>query len=206
MHALVLKSLGRNVVVLESKSSDQLNARAAGLSMWPNAQQLISKYALGVNLDSIAIRNATVQILNTDGVLLAEVPVSKNVQTSSWSAIHSLLRNACGKDEAGHGKVRFEFECKACEIIEQKNGVEVAYKASCNEGKKTERLLASLVIAADGTRSVLRTQLIPEIEPQYAGYLAWRANFPEEETPEQLRGALTGSLVKTMFGSSYILA
>ncbi|OAL49667.1 FAD/NAD(P)-binding domain-containing protein [Pyrenochaeta sp. DS3sAY3a] len=206
MHALVLKSLGRNVVVLELRSRDQLHARAAGLSMWPNAQKLISKYALGINLNSIAIRNDTVQILDADGVLLAEVPVSENVKTSSWSAIHSLLRNACEKDEVGHGKVSFRFECKACEIIEQKNRVEVAYEASCNESNKTEKLLANLVIAADGTRSVLRTQMIPEIEPQYAGYLAWRAKFPEEDTPEQLRGVLTGSLVKTMFESSYILA
>lgn len=41
-----------------------------------------------------------------------------------------------------------------------------------NEGVKTWS--ADLVIASDGLRSVVRQQFAPQVQPQYAGYVAWR--------------------------------
>jgi 2-polyprenyl-6-methoxyphenol hydroxylase-like FAD-dependent oxidoreductase len=40
---------------------------------------------------------------------------------------------------------------------------------------------ADLLVAADGFRSSIRGLLLPEIQPEYAGYVAWRGVVPESE-------------------------
>jgi 2-polyprenyl-6-methoxyphenol hydroxylase-like FAD-dependent oxidoreductase len=38
---------------------------------------------------------------------------------------------------------------------------------------------ADLIVGADGFRSTVRAQLLPDIKPHYAGYVAWRGLVPE---------------------------
>ena len=42
---------------------------------------------------------------------------------------------------------------------------------------------ADLLIGADGIRSTVRAQLLPDLNPLYAGYVAWRALLPEQADP-----------------------
>ncbi|KAF2023464.1 FAD/NAD(P)-binding domain-containing protein [Setomelanomma holmii] len=203
MHALVLKSLGRNVFILEARSADELQARAAGLSLLPHAQELITKYAPSVDLDEVAFRNRFTQIMNGDGVILTELPASEDICTSSWGAIHSLLREACEDSHGGDGLVIFGMSHRVCGIGEQGSTVVVTYSGTDGiEG----RIRASLVIAADGARSFVRSLLMPEVRSEYAGYVAWRGSFPETDVPSELKGVLDGKLLMCSFANSYIFA
>jgi 2-polyprenyl-6-methoxyphenol hydroxylase-like FAD-dependent oxidoreductase len=47
-----------------------------------------------------------------------------------------------------------------------------------------------LLIAADGLRSTVRARLLPELQPTYAGYVAWRALMPESEASRAARDIL----------------
>ena len=47
-----------------------------------------------------------------------------------------------------------------------------------------------LLIAADGFRSTVRARLLPELQPAYAGYVAWRALMPESEAARAARDIL----------------
>jgi 2-polyprenyl-6-methoxyphenol hydroxylase-like FAD-dependent oxidoreductase len=43
-----------------------------------------------------------------------------------------------------------------------------------------------LLVGADGVRSTVRAQFLPEVEPAYAGYVAWRASIDEADVPPNL--------------------
>src|SRR6202007_2017094 len=43
---------------------------------------------------------------------------------------------------------------------------------------------------ADGIRSSVRAQVLPDAQPVYAGYVAWRAMLDERDVPERARAAM----------------
>lgn len=203
MHAVVLKLLGRNVLVLESRQRGDLQAGAAGLSLWPHAQKFIETYVPHVDLDAIAFRNRVVQTLNGDGISLEESPVPQDIRTTSWAQIHEVLWEACEKRGEADGSVTFKTGKRVIGVQERGTGVIVTYK---NAEETEEIVFASLVIAADGARSFVRSQLMPGVEPEYAGYLAWRGTIRERDAPPELRRTLDGDLAMFMFEGSYVLA
>jgi 2-polyprenyl-6-methoxyphenol hydroxylase-like FAD-dependent oxidoreductase len=202
MHALVLRSLGRNVIIFEARPFQELQARAAGLSLWPHAQKLINKHLPDVNLDAIAIRNTSVQIRTGDGALLVDTPGRDDVRTTSWAIVHGLLLQACEKRSEGEGKISFEMGKRVCGVHEQGDTMVVTYKD--RDGTEREAK-ASMVLAADGSRSFIRSQVMPDVTAQYAGYVAWRGRLAETEAPEELAGALEGKLILFRFQGSYVL-
>ncbi len=202
MHALVIKSLGYNVCIIEARSEQEMQERAAGLSLWPYGKELIETYGFIPDVTSYGTSNHGIQIMTGSGQEIAVRPVSDDVMTSSWAVVKNLLQTACNKKLDGHGTVRFENNKKVTEITERDDVVIVAYQD--HGGLKTE-VVANLVLAADGARSFVRSQILPDTKPEYAGYLAWRGQIPELEAPEELRGTLSGNLASYRLDGSYIL-
>jgi 2-polyprenyl-6-methoxyphenol hydroxylase-like FAD-dependent oxidoreductase len=53
-----------------------------------------------------------------------------------------------------------------------------------------ERIDADLLIGADGLRSTVRSQFLPELKPYYPGYIAWRCLANESELPASSHAAM----------------
>jgi 2-polyprenyl-6-methoxyphenol hydroxylase-like FAD-dependent oxidoreductase len=202
MHALVLKSHGHNVVVVEMRTEEQLQARAAGLSLWPNAQKLVTTYIPDVGLDDIVFRNPSFPIIDKNGNVLVDVPFAGDMRTSCWAGIHGLLWMACEREVDGHGSVNLRCGYEVHGLIEHDDHLVVAYKGK--DGIE-EKMTADLVVAADGARSHLRSLVLPDIRTEYVGYVAWRSHFPELDVPEELRSAVEGKMPLCMLDGSYIL-
>lgn len=203
MHAIVLKSIGYNVTVIEARSERQIEAHAAGLSLWPNAQQFVSTYIPNIDLTALAIRNTAIATLDKNAVLMTEMPVVDDVRTSSWSVVRNLLRRACQQEASGSGIVQFVMGQRVSDVIYQGDFVKVAFRGA--NGTEAS-ILASIVIAADGARSFVRGLLQPVTSPTYAGYLAWRGKCRESNVPDELGVTLQGKLAMVMLDKSYILA
>ena len=57
------------------------------------------------------------------------------------------------------------------------------------------RFAADLLVAADGVFSTVRRQLMPETEPRYARYVAWRGIVEEQDVPRETADAIGGRIV-----------
>lgn len=202
MHALVLRSLGRKVRVFEARSHEQMGARAAGMSLWSHAQELITNYVPGSDLEAFTFRNREVHVFHGEGKMLSQRPVVDDVRTTSWAVVHEMLLKACKSCGADDGDISLDMGARVCDIHEEGDRMVVRIKDA--EGTESQ-FSAALVIAADGARSFVRTLVLPGVEPKYSGYLAWRGSIPELYAPPELGCVLNGTLANFPLGGSYIL-
>jgi 2-polyprenyl-6-methoxyphenol hydroxylase-like FAD-dependent oxidoreductase len=92
---------------------------------------------------------------------------------TSWEAIYKSLRASFPDDRYHTGSQL---------ALPTLNGSRVATKLAT--GKTIE---SDLFVAADGSNSDVRQRLLPEVRPNYAGYVAWRGTLDEADAAPRLR-------------------
>ena len=154
--ANMLQRAGHAVTLLE-KAKNSLDGRGAGIV---THRPLIAAFArCGVPAGaSLGVSVERRVVLGSDGDVIAEARVPQVL--TSWSRLYALLRSAFDETLYVPGA--------AVRSIEQSAG---GVTAHCDDGRRFD---ADLAIAADGVRSTVRAQLMPEVTQQYAGYVAWR--------------------------------
>jgi 2-polyprenyl-6-methoxyphenol hydroxylase-like FAD-dependent oxidoreductase len=100
---------------------------------------------------------------------------------TSWDRVFRMLREKFPPQRYHLGK--------ELRRIAQSAGSVVAHFA---DGTKVE---ADLVVGADGFRSAVRAQILPDVKPLYAGYVAWRGLVPERELSPAAHADLFEALV-----------
>jgi 2-polyprenyl-6-methoxyphenol hydroxylase-like FAD-dependent oxidoreductase len=167
--ALLLRSAGWSVIVFERNPED-LTGRGAGLSTHPQLIDVLRR--VGVDFDdSMGVKLDTFIFLDHSGKTYLE---AKTVRTmSSWGRLYRSLRDRLPPHNYRLGK--------SLRRVEQDSA---AVSAIFTDGS---RVGADLLIAADGVRSTVREQFVPEVAPNYAGYVAWRAMLDESEIPPAIR-------------------
>ena len=95
---------------------------------------------------------------------------------TAWERVYRALRDAFGPERYHRGNGVHSFEQTSDRVVAQlSNGTSV-------EG--------DLLVGADGIRSTIRQQCLPELLPLYAGYVAWRALIPEASFPPAIHREL----------------
>jgi 2,6-dihydroxypyridine 3-monooxygenase len=185
--ALVLRDIGCDVQVLE-RSSTALQARGVGIAALDVTLEYLVERG-GFQPSAVCSSTEWIRFLNGD----ATVRYEKNhrYHFSSWNTIYRTLLSLFDADRYLLGAEVTGFS--------QHDGT---VTATVGSGMRTE---TDLLICADGVGSAARARLLPEVEPAYAGYVAWRGTLPERELSAGARAVLGDAITYQILPHSHIL-
>jgi 2,6-dihydroxypyridine 3-monooxygenase len=175
--ALVLRDQGWDVDVLE-RSAVPLQGRGAGIVVHPTTVRYLVE-RVGKAIGDIGVPASWLRYLDSDGLVAHEQPCAHRL--ASYFELYRGLLDAFG----------MEHYHLSNQLVHLDNrGDEVALSLSDGQA-----LTADLVVCADGIRSTGRAILVPDAQPRYVGYVAWRGTIDRDElsgsTASVLRDALT---------------
>ncbi len=169
--ALALARRGWDVAVYE-RAAEELAGRGAGIVAQPELKAILR--ALGLDPDrDLGIEVPERLMFSREGRVTHRAAIPQTM--TAWDRVFHLLKVALPEANYHRGK--------ELRRIEQGTSV-VAHFA---DGSRTE---GDLLIGADGIRSTVRQQYLPDVTPLYAGYTAWRGLVNEAAFPPALHREL----------------
>lgn len=168
---LQLRKLGFDVEVYE-RAEGELAGRGAGIVAQPPVIEALR--FLGIDPVDLGVEAIVRKVLDVNGHTVCEFHCPQTL--TAWERLYRLLRDAfpAAHYHRGIGLKRFEQDGRAV-------------TTHFSDGS---RISADLLVAADGIRSTVRQQLIPDLTPLYAGYVAWRSLIPENALPPAIHREL----------------
>ena len=161
---LMLRRAGWDVDIYE-RVENELSGRGAGIVAQAELIERLRK--LGLETAALGVAITTRKILDRAGRLTEEVACPQVL--TAWERVYRLLRDAFPPERYHRGRGLVGYEASA-----------QAVRAHFSDG---ETIKADLLVGADGTRSTVRQQALPQTMPLYAGYAAWRALIAEDAIP-----------------------
>jgi 2-polyprenyl-6-methoxyphenol hydroxylase-like FAD-dependent oxidoreductase len=156
---VALRGIGGDVEVHE-RTPGAMTSRGAGIVVQDDLLHLLRRHGT-FELPATACRQRRYLLPDGgDGVTTAVLQ-----RFTSWDAIYRTLRSAFPDERYHPGSTLSGFTWSDGRI-----------KAQFAEGGE---VAADLLVGADGSRSGTRHRLLPEVEPRYAGYVAWRGTIEE---------------------------
>ena len=168
MAAHLLRSVGFDAVVFE-RNDEELASRGVGLGTHPQLIAILKR--AGIDFDgSMGITPPRGVCLDRQGKIIIEQPMGRTL--SGWSRLYRALLDALPPGT-------YRFSKRLTRVEQDAAGVTAIFADGTRER-------GDLLIGADGVRSTVRGQFLPDAQPVYAGYVAWRAAIDEAEVPPEL--------------------
>jgi 2,6-dihydroxypyridine 3-monooxygenase len=185
--ALVLRDIGCDVQVLE-RSSTALQARGAGIAaLDATLRYLVTRG--GLQPSAVCSSTGRIRFLNRDGSVQHEQ--RHRYLFSSWNTIYRTLLSLFDAD-------RYALGAEVTGFSQEDDTV----TASLLSGSRME---SDLLVCADGIGSAARERLLPDVEPAYAGYVAWRGTLPEHDLSPGARKVLSDAITYQVLPHSHVL-
>jgi 2-polyprenyl-6-methoxyphenol hydroxylase-like FAD-dependent oxidoreductase len=175
--ALNLRQRGWQVDIFE-RSPVPLRGRGAGIMTHPELRSALTDLGIDCCQD-FGIEIERRLVLDADGGRIAEANCPQ--LATSWNRLFELL-SAAFKDDHYHLDKDLRWVVQSADLVE----------AHFQDGTSWP---SELLVGADGFRSAVRAQFLPNVEPNYAGYVAWRGLAGEREVVPVLTQPLFDSFV-----------
>jgi 2-polyprenyl-6-methoxyphenol hydroxylase-like FAD-dependent oxidoreductase len=175
--ALYLRRGGWEVDVFE-RSPLPLAGRGAGIMTHPEMRSALSE----LGIDSSCNFGVPIErrlVLDRAGDVIAQRACPQTA--TSWNRLFEMLGTAFGGEHYHLGKDLRHAEQAA-------EGITARFADGTSQ-------TADMLVGADGFRSGARAQLLPEAQPRYAGYVAWRGLADERSLAPVLPRDIFASLV-----------
>ena len=170
--ALALARRGIAVEVFE-RAAEPLTGRGAGIVAQPELKDVLR--ALGLEADrDLGVEVPTRTLYARDGRCTHRLDIAQTM--TAWDRVFHLLISALPRE-------RYHLAKELRHVAQDEAGV-VAHFA---DGTSAQ---GDVLVGADGIRSTVRQQFLPDVAPLYAGYVAWRGLVGEADFPPALHAAL----------------
>lgn len=210
MHGIMLKRLGHSVHILEQSPYSILHGQAAGIRAGEEVQAFFERYDM-LN-EPYYLDCPGLQFIDRDTQNLGFVKFP--MAMTSWTTLYyrlranfdSLTSKHCPKPPEStktDGTAIYDLGKRVTNVSYTGGQVEISFDDTING--RSWSLHADLVIAADGSNSVVRRLLLPELQRPYAGYVAWRGSVLEMDTSEETRQAIRDNFMIFKMPGNYIL-
>jgi 2,6-dihydroxypyridine 3-monooxygenase len=185
--ALVLRDAGCDVRVFE-RSSSALRARGAGIAVLDTTLRYLTERG-GCRAEDVCSGTGWIRFVRADGSIQHEQ--RHRYRFSSWNTMYRSLLGLFDRDRYLLGSEVVSFDSAADSASVMLAG--------------GDRAQADLLVCADGISSMARARLMPDIEPAYSGYVAWRGTLPESSLAPPVREALGDAITYQVLDRSHIL-
>jgi len=166
--AHLLRGTGWDATVFE-RNDEELASRGVGLGTHPPLIAILKR--AGVDFDeSMGITPPRAACLDRNGAIVNERPTARTL--SGWSRLYRALLDALPAQSYRLGK-------RLTHVEQDADGAMAFFADGSSER-------GDLLIGTDGVRSAVRAQFLPDVQPSYAGYVAWRASIDETDVPPEL--------------------
>lgn len=165
---------GCDVEVFE-RSPRHLRDRGAGLVLHGETLRFLERHGLA-RRDDVSVPSRARQELDREGRVKAEEPDSQLL--TSWGTLFRRLCGAFPEDRYHKGKRLVALDAAGEKAV-----------AWFADGSREH---GDILVCADGAGSTCRRLLLPDVEPAYSGYVAWRGLVPEERLSSGDRALFAG--------------
>ncbi len=169
---ILLLRQGWDVHVFE-RVADDMSSRGGGITTQDSMWHVFETVGLDV-AHRPGVRLTRRVVFAADGSVLGERPLVEIV--TSWDALYRLLHEAFPAERYHQDRSVESFE-------QDEAGVTITFEGG-------EQVHGDLLVAADGVGSSIRCQLLPDCQPRYANYVAWRGLVEERDLPDITRKEL----------------
>jgi 2,6-dihydroxypyridine 3-monooxygenase len=183
---LLLHDLGLDVEIFE-RSGEALRSRGAGIVVLPMAEKYLVKEAAAD--DRVSLQLTWWKYVDGEGRVLAAD--ADKFRFSAWSAVYGALLRRFPRD-------RYHLNSEMVGFDHGSQSVAAGFADGTS-------VAADLLVCADGLASTARRILMPEVEPTYAGYVAWRGTAHEANLSAAAIEQLADSMLYQILDLGHVL-
>ncbi len=175
--AALLRQSGWQVTIFERSAGD-LAGRGAGLGITEDLLEVLRRAGAHIDPSTGVVIERYAWV---DAAGNTKWDIGRPSFASAWPRLYQPLR-AVVPDESYRAGMNLE------RVVQDADSVTAMF----SDGSQVK---GDLLVAADGNASTVRRQFMPEVEPRYAGYVAWRGIVEEREMSPAAQAMIFGRIV-----------